>query len=275
MSKGLKIILIVLGVLAGSAILVGVGIALGHTVLNHWRNNQSSMMMKRAGFIPNPKLEYRFGPGMINPRGINPGPRARGGYGMGRQGRFNNNYSGTPLTINEAKQSVQNYLTTLNNPDLTLKEVMTFNNNAYGLISEKTTGKGALEVLVDPFTKAVTPEVGPNMMWNLKYSSMGAGGCDRSMMNPTGTCSASQPSTAKVPEMTVTAIQAAQSAQDFLDKNIPGTKADSDPVTFYGYYTLDYIKDGKPVGMLSVNGYTGQVWLHTWHGTFIEEWQAQ
>jgi hypothetical protein len=23
--------------------------------------------------------------------------------------------------------------------------------------------------------------------------------------------------------------------------------------------------------MLSVNGYSGQVFLHTWHGTFIEE----
>jgi hypothetical protein len=23
--------------------------------------------------------------------------------------------------------------------------------------------------------------------------------------------------------------------------------------------------------MLSVNGYNGQVFLHTWHGTFIEE----
>jgi hypothetical protein len=25
------------------------------------------------------------------------------------------------------------------------------------------------------------------------------------------------------------------------------------------------------VGMLSVNGYTGQIFLHTWHGNFIEE----
>ena len=40
---------------------------------------------------------------------------------------------------------------------------------------------------------------------------------------------------------------------------------------FYGYYTLDFEKDGRIAGMLSVNGYSGQVFLHTWHGTFIEE----
>ena len=28
---------------------------------------------------------------------------------------------------------------------------------------------------------------------------------------------------------------------------------------------------GSVAGMLSVNGYSGQVFLHTWHGTFIEE----
>jgi hypothetical protein len=26
--------------------------------------------------------------------------------------------------------------------------------------------------------------------------------------------------------------------------------------------------------MLSVNGYTGQVWYHTWHGSFIQEKQV-
>ncbi len=40
--------------------------------------------------------------------------------------------------------------------------------------------------------------------------------------------------------------------------------------TFYGYYTIDVERDGKIIGMLSVNGYTKQVFLHTWHGDFIE-----
>ena len=39
---------------------------------------------------------------------------------------------------------------------------------------------------------------------------------------------------------------------------------------FYGYYTIELEKDGQIVGMLSVNGYDGQVFYHTWHGVFIE-----
>ena len=60
-------------------------------------------------------------------------------------------------------------------------------------------------------------------------------------------------------------------AQQYLDTNYAGATAATDPTQFYGYYTLDFEKDGKTIGMLSVNGFTGQVFLHTWHGTFIEE----
>ena len=30
------------------------------------------------------------------------------------------------------------------------------------------------------------------------------------------------------------------------------------------------MKDGQVFGMLSVNGYSGEVWYHNWHGAFIE-----
>jgi hypothetical protein len=30
------------------------------------------------------------------------------------------------------------------------------------------------------------------------------------------------------------------------------------------------LKDGQIEEMLSVNGSTGQVWYHTWHGRFIQ-----
>lgn len=72
-------------------------------------------------------------------------------------------------------------------------------------------------------------------------------------------------------EMTVTSEQAIEYAQKYLDKNISAAVAATNPIQFYGYYTLDYEKDGKVAGMLSVNGYSGQVFVHTWHGTFIEE----
>ena len=41
------------------------------------------------------------------------------------------------------------------------------------------------------------------------------------------------------------------------------------PDQFYGYYTIHILRDGKIYGMLSVNGYTGQVWFHSWHGQFL------
>ncbi len=53
-----------------------------------------------------------------------------------------------------------------------------------------------------------------------------------------------------------------------LAQNQPGATTEP-PDTFSGYYTLHITKDGTVTGMLSVNGYTGQVWFHTWHGAFI------
>jgi hypothetical protein len=72
-------------------------------------------------------------------------------------------------------------------------------------------------------------------------------------------------------DMTVTPEKAIQLAQAYLDANLAGATAATDPVQFYGYYTLDFERNGAVVGMLSVNGYSGQVFLHTWHGTFIQE----
>lgn len=69
--------------------------------------------------------------------------------------------------------------------------------------------------------------------------------------------------------MTVTATAARQTAQQWLDQNQPGSMTEA-PDTFYGYYTVHLLKDGRVTGMLSVNGYSGQVWYHTWHGAFIQ-----
>ena len=39
---------------------------------------------------------------------------------------------------------------------------------------------------------------------------------------------------------------------------------------FPGYYTFDYGRKAIE-GMLSVNAYTGEVWVHGWHGLFLGE----
>jgi hypothetical protein len=199
-----------------------------------------------------------YGSGMMGGYGMTLAPALRSGASAGVGGAGNRLSGVKPLTVDQAKQAVSAYLAGLNNPDLVISEIMIFDNNAYARITEKTTGVGAFELLVDPVTQSVFPEYGPNMMWNLKYGMMGQG-----MMggftapNTTG-------------QMSVTADQARQIAQRYLDTYQPGAQADQKPDPFYGYYTIDTLRDDKPVGMLSVNGYSGQVFVHTWHGDFVE-----
>jgi hypothetical protein len=222
-----------------------------------------------SGYAPGDGQWYGPG-GMMNRggRGIGPGGMMGNGYGPGGmlQGYgYDNQTNSEPLSVEETEQAVQDYLAYYGNDDLTIKEIMVFDNNSYAIISEKSTGIGAFELLVDPESKTAYPEYGPNMMWNLKYgmhSGYGMmGGC---MM---GNYRQSQNVDAEMP---VNAKDAAQYAQDYLDKYQPGVVVSDEITPFYGYYTIDLEKDGQIVGMLSVNGYDGQVFPHTWHGTFIE-----
>ncbi len=152
-----------------------------------------------------------------------------------------------PITIEKAKESVEKYLETTGNTDLALTEVLEFENNFYAGIKEKSTGTHAFELLVNKYTGAVVPEMGPNMMWNTKYGHMTLNIQDGN---------------------TVTEKQAIEIAQKYLDTAQPGTEV-KDADAFYGYYTLELNKDGKIYGMLSVNANTGAVWYHNWHGTFV------
>jgi len=69
--------------------------------------------------------------------------------------------------------------------------------------------------------------------------------------------------------MSITKTDAKQLTQAYLNLHLSGSSTE-EPDTFYGYYTIHVLRDGKVYGMLSVNGYTGQVWYHTWHGAFIQ-----
>jgi hypothetical protein len=197
----------------------------------------------------------------------------------GPRGMMNsyNNANLTPITVDQANTAAEKYLATLNNPDLKIAEVMVFENNAYVLVKEISTRKGAFELLADSASQIAYPEHGPNMMWNLKYSGLNHNEMmsgRHGMMGNYGNMMSGRNNTTPAnvsAEMTITSEQALEYAQKYLDVNIAGAKAATDPITFYGYYTLDYEINGKVAGMLSVNGFTGQIFLHTWHGNFIEE----
>jgi hypothetical protein len=259
MNKTLTTTLTVIAVLALAAVIFFAGSMYARA------NAFGPSMMNGYGW----NNDNTYGPSMMNGRG----PSMMGGYGY-------NNANLPTLTIGQAKAAAEKYLANLNNSDLEIAEIMIFDNNSYVVIKETSTGIGAFELLVDPVSQVAYPEHGPNMMWNLKYSGLnhqnmmgGYGGMmgNGAMMNSWNSTTPLDVSA----EMTVTPEQAIEYAQQYLDANISGATAATDPIQFYGYYTLDFEKDGKVAGMLSVNGYSGQVFLHTWHGTFIEEVEIQ
>jgi hypothetical protein len=177
---------------------------------------------------------------------------SRFGYSIHGTPTYPNN--GATIDITVASTTAQNYVNSLSNPDLVVKEVEEYTNNFYVQINEKSIGKGAFELLINKYTGAIYPEMGPNMMWNTKYGMMRG--------SILGT-----PSTTT----TITPAQATATAQQYLTSYLPGTTT-GDVTAFYGYYTVEVLNsNGTTYGMLSVNGYTGQIWFHTWHGAFIQE----
>ncbi len=164
--------------------------------------------------------------------------------------------SGQVLSMDGAQQSVQSFLDRTGNKDLRADELMEFDRNFYALIKETSTGTGAFELLVDKHTGAVVREAGPGMMWNAKYGMMRAFGGMMGFGPASGA-------------MTVSPDRATQIAQAWLDQRGGGNSAGT-PDVFYGYYTFHFLKDGRIAGMVSINGSTGQVWFHSWHGNFIQ-----
>lgn len=268
MNKTLNTILLVLVILilAGGIFLAG-GMYARSNMMFGWDNNQ-------------------YGPGMMNNGSMmnmmgGTGGMMTGSGMMEQYGYGNSNVS--PLTVDQAKDAAVNYIQSLNVDGFELGEVMIFDNHAYVVVEETKTGLGAFELLVDPVTQTAYPEHGPNMMWNVKYGGlnhqsmmkngngmMGMMGGNGVMGNMIGGWDGSIPADVSA-DMPVTPEESIEFAQTYLDANIADVTVSTGPIQFYGYYTLDYEQDEKVIGMLSVNGYSGQVFVHTWHGIFIEE----
>ncbi|MBI4727929.1 MAG: hypothetical protein HY775_00260 [Acidobacteria bacterium] len=189
----------------------------------------------------------RLGPTGVQGWGFQGGMMGQGGGMMGQGARGRGPARVSPP---QAKAAVERYLGRYGSPDLELGELLEFDSNFYAVVEEKSTGRGAFEVLVDRWTGAVFPEPGPNMMWNAKYGMMGDG---------------SGGSTA------VSAKEAREIARRWLEVNRPGETPSDHVHAFHGYDTLMTERDGRTAGMLSVNAATGAVWYHTWHGAFVRE----
>ena len=181
-----------------------------------------------------------------------------GGYGPGAQGCGYGDEAlqgdRPAMSIDDAKAQADKYLASWGDANLAISEIMEFDNQFYVAFVEKDSGVGAFEMLMDKYSGAMTPEPGPNMMWNLKYGMMARGRFGTS---------------ASAKAMPISLGDADADAQKYLDSYGKGFDSEKGGDAFYGYYTLHVLKDGKIVGMLGVNGYTGQVWYHGWHGLYV------
>lgn len=187
------------------------------------------------------------GGGMMGPGGSGGMMGGQGGMMGGGSGGY---YSGTATALSheDAEEIAGRYLASINVPDLEIDEFEEYSSNFYVSLVETGTGRGAIEIIIDRYSGNYQPEP-QSMMWNGKYGMMGS---------------------YQQSWMTVTQQQAMEIARDFLDVAYPGTEAD-EIVAYYGYYTIMTELEGEHYGMLSVNGYSGDIWYHTWHGIFISE----
>jgi hypothetical protein len=186
-----------------------------------------------------------FMPGMRN--GGPTGPL----QGMRNRMQPGNGQGTTSITLDQAVQSVQTYAAGLG-ANFQVAQVLEFQNGFYAVITEKDTGRGAVEVLIDPFRGMVLREAGPSLQWNLKYGR-------------------EQNSSASTGDNSVTIDQARAAAQAYLDKAHAGAQLNEGGVAFYGYYTFDYSIGGKTAGVVSVNGITQQVWEPVGLGAFVAD----
>ena len=232
-------------------------------------NNGTMPMPGRGGM----RQEQQGGPMQ---RGGGPGVGDRMGPGGPGMGGMMQGQNITPLTADEAKKAAQDYITSLKINGLEIGEVLTFDTNAYVVVKETATGNGAFELMVDPFNKVAHPLMGPASAWNLKYGGvLQANMPYRPMMGQNAGATATPAATvapAATPadvsaDMPISAEQAIKDAQTYLDAHYAGATAATTALKFYGYYSIDFLKDGKVIGKLSVNGYNGLVVGHAWRGT--------
>lgn len=170
-----------------------------------------------------------------------------------------------PLSIEQVADLIQRQMLVWVNSDFALAEVMEFDNHFYAEVEEDSTGIHAFELLINKYTGQIFSEPGPNMMWNTKYGHMNGG----MMHGSFGYGWYRQNPNTRNAELPVGKDKAREYAQKYLDLQRHGAQVDEGVDVFYGYYTIHVLKEESIYGMLGVNGYTGQVWYHNWHGKFI------
>ncbi|MEW6212797.1 MAG: hypothetical protein AB1631_31010 [Acidobacteriota bacterium] len=175
---------------------------------------------------------------------------------------------GSLVRIDEAIILADQFIASLGLRGLALDKIEEWEFNFYAVVKETSSSQyKAFQLMIDKYTGTVMPGPGPNMMWNARYGRMMDQMADGMM--------GGRPKRKKNPDMSVTPEAAAAAANQFLRERFGPSRqlvVASPPDTFYGFYTFD-VNDfvtGMRYAMLSVDGSSGQVWYHTWHGNYIQ-----
>lgn len=212
----------------------------------------------RAG--PGNGQGYGYGQGMMGGNGASTG--MMGDNGMG--GTMMSLYapSSRPISQDEARRRAQGYAGRYG-AQVKIRDFMVFAENFYFQVVDAATGAGLAEVLVNRYTGVVQPEPGPNMLWNTRFGMQGGqfgngmmGGLNQDRQVPSAPARYTQTAAQKL-------------ANTFVSGYLPGSKV-MEGMPFPGYYTFDYGRKATE-GMLSVNAFTGEVWVHGWHGAYLGE----
>ncbi len=180
------------------------------------------------------------------------------------------------ISLDQATTAVQNYLGKMGDSNLGISSMQEYSNMYYAQVIEQNNGTGAFELSVNKTTGVVTPMQGPTVMWNMKYGVTSTGmmgylyntSSSGSMMGGNGMMNwlRGTPTT----NMSISMEQAKTIAQQYLDANNTGTTV-GQVTTYYGYYTMQVLKDGNPLGMMSVYGNNGQVMYYSQMGTYMQQ----
>lgn len=187
------------------------------------------------GMMYDQNYNYSYGPGMM------------GNMMMGNMmGNMMALYypESKPITQDEALKSMENFARQYGS-NVEVEDFMAFSSNYYAVLKDADSGQNIAEVLVDRYSGSAYPEPGPNMMWNTRY------GAGRTQAGSTGYDLAG----------------AKKLAEEFLTGYLPGAQI-MESNEMPGYYTFDFGRNNTE-GMLSVNAYSGQIWVHTWHGFYV------
>lgn len=184
------------------------------------------------GMMGNPYYNYSYGPGMMG-----------GNTMMGDMMALYYPES-KPVTQDEAIRNMQSFAQQYGS-NMEVEDFMAFSSNYYAVLKDTNSNQYIAELLVDRYSGLAYAEPGPNMMWNTRY---GAG-------------------REQAESVSYDLAGSKKLAEEFLTGYLPEAQI-MESHEMPGYYTFDFGRQ-EIEGMLSVNAYTGQIWVHTWHGFYL------